>query len=295
MLISDGLSIHAIARELNRRGIKYQADSRWTHHTVAEVLTNPKYAGFHVFGRTSSRLYTPKVNIPKSDWVLTPRAFERVVDHATFLAAQQVLSGRTTNKSDEELLSSLRMLLEHEGKLSLRLIQSSDDTPSPSTYRHRFGSLRRAYEMIGYGHPEQFGPIDLRRRTQALREELIARIAAIFPDDVSIIRPGGRWRNRMRLQNGLIVSVLVARTIRVWKDTVRWQIDPVRQECTYLTLLARLDLENCSFLDFYILPRVDRPKRFHISDTDSWLRRGVALKHAAEFLNGAQAVYQSLR
>src|ERR1700757_1732216 len=46
MLVSDGLSIHAVARELNRRGLKYQNGARWTHHTVAEVLTNPKYAGF---------------------------------------------------------------------------------------------------------------------------------------------------------------------------------------------------------------------------------------------------------
>jgi len=38
MLICDGLSIHAIARELNRQGVKYQTDSRWPHHTIAEVI-----------------------------------------------------------------------------------------------------------------------------------------------------------------------------------------------------------------------------------------------------------------
>ena len=40
----------------------------------------------------------------------------------------------------------------------------------------------------------------------------------------------------------------------LWKDTVRWQIDPVDHERKNITLLARLDLENRSFLDFYVLP-----------------------------------------
>jgi hypothetical protein len=70
MLISVGLPIYAIARELNRRGIPYRQSAYWNHQAVAEILTNPKYAGFHVYGRTSSRLYTPKVKLPKSEWVL---------------------------------------------------------------------------------------------------------------------------------------------------------------------------------------------------------------------------------
>jgi Recombinase len=292
MLIGEELSIYAIARALNAHGIKYQNDRRWTHHTVAEVLTNPKYAGFHVYGRTSSRLYTPSVKVAKSEWILTPRAFGSIVDHATVLKAQQVLSYRTTSLSDEELLNRLKRLLARAGRLSLRLIQKSENVPSSSTYRQRFGSLRCAYQMIGYGHPAQFGPIDLRRRTQALREELIGRIAANFPDDVSIVQPGGRWRNRLRLQNGSFVSVLVGRTIRVWKNTLRWQIDPIRHECGYITLLARLDLENRSFFDFYVLPNIDRLRRFHISETDPWLRQGVRLDDAAGLLIGVQAVCQ---
>jgi len=73
MLVSEGMSIYAIARELNRREVSYQENSRWTHHTVAEVLTNPKYAGIHVYGRTTSRLYTPTVRLfPTLNVVPTP-------------------------------------------------------------------------------------------------------------------------------------------------------------------------------------------------------------------------------
>ena len=72
------------------------------------ILTHPKYAGCHVFGRTSSRLYSPCVRLPKSDWILTHGASEAVVDQASFSEAQGILADRTINKSDEELLESLR-------------------------------------------------------------------------------------------------------------------------------------------------------------------------------------------
>lgn len=163
------------------------------------------------------------------------------------------------------------------------MLKDSPDVPSPSTYRLRFGSLQRAYKLIGYGHPEQFGAIDLRRRTQTLREDLIASLVKMFPNDVSVVRRGGRWRSRLRLRSGKIVSVLVARSIKVWKETVRWQIDPVPHERKFVTLLARLDEENRSFLDFHVLPNIDRLRRFHISLQDSWLERGIRLADLSGF------------
>jgi len=144
--------------------------------------------------------------------------------------------------------------------------------------------------MVGYGHPEQFGPIDLRRRTQALRDGLIAEIAGLFPDDVSIVRPGGRWRSRLCLRNGSLLSILVARSIRVGNDAVRWQIDPVEHEREQITLLARLDTDNRSFLDFCVLPSIDRPKRFHICETDPWLLRGAHLDGLAGLLTSVEAL-----
>lgn len=295
MLISDHMPIYAIARELNRRGIPYKETSRWTHHTVADVLTQPKYAGLHVYGRTTSRLYTPTVRLPKSDWLISPRALDPVVDYSTFLQAQGILQSRTVNKSNEELLECLKRLLAQEGRLSLKLVKESPDVPSPSTYRLRFGTLRKAYELIGYGRADQFGSIDLRRRTQALREELMAKIARTFPRDVSIVRRGGRWRTRLRLRSGLIVSVLVARSLRAWRDTFCWQIDPVRHERKNTTLLARLDRENQTFLDYHVLPSIDRPRRFHIRQHDTWLNRGEYLNDLSTFCTTASRVQGNRR
>jgi len=280
MLISEKLTVHAIARVLNQRGIEYASDSPWDYQAVHGVLTHPKYTGCHIFNRTSCKLYTPTVRLPKSDWILTPGAFEPIVDQATYSEAQQILQGRTINQSNGELLNGLRELLASEGRLSLRLIQNSLALPSPSTYRHRFGSLRRAYELVGYGRPSQFGPIDVRRRTQALREELVAQIVGMFPNDVAIVHKGGRWRSRLRLTNGSIVSVLVARSVRPCK-TVRWRVNAVQHERGHVTLLARLAEGNESFLDFHMLPNIDRC--IDISLNDVWLNRGLPLSDLSGF------------
>jgi DNA invertase Pin-like site-specific DNA recombinase len=283
MLISDKLRVYTIACELNQRGIPYIGDSKWDYQAVWAVLTSPKYAGCHVYGRTSSQLYSPMVKLPESAWVVTPGAFEPIVDHATFAEAQGILQGRTINQSDEDLLGRLRALLDSGGRLSRDLIRDSPVTPSPSTYRNRFGSVRHAYELIGYGRPDHFGPVDLRRRTQALREDLVSQIATMFPDRVSVVRRGGRWRSRLRMRSGLIVSVLIGRAAYIKEQIPRWLIDPVRHECRFVTLLARLDKDNHAVFDLHVVHNVDRQTRMAIRMDDPWLKRGKWLPDLRAF------------
>jgi DNA invertase Pin-like site-specific DNA recombinase len=283
MLVYGELSTNAIADKLNRLGVAYIYGSKWNCNAVGAVLRTPKYSGCHVYGRTSVRLSTPRVKIPRSEWIVTPKAFEPIVDPHMFSEAQRILRDRTFNKSDEELLDGLRGLLTSKGRLSRPIIQDSVEVPSASTYVYRFGSLQKAYERIGYGRPKDFRPsIDLRRRTQAMRDELIARIASMFPDDVSIIRPGGKWRTRLQLRGGITVSVLIGRPIHR-KRTIRWRIEPAKLECESVTLLARLDIEHLSFIDFHILPAVDRRDRFFLSLVDCWLDRGQPLTDLSLF------------
>jgi hypothetical protein len=77
--------------------------------------------------------------------------------------------------------------------------------------------------------------------------------------------------------------VLVVCSVKVWKQTVRWHIDPVCHERELITLLARLDEENRSFLDFHVVPNIDRRGRFRVSVADPWLNRGQALADLGGF------------
>ena len=186
MLISDRLSVPEIARQLNNNGVKQAGKgpvaNPWSYATVYHVLTNPKYAGIHVYGRSTQKLSTPVVRLPKSEWVITPGAFEPIVDEETFDRAQQVLYSRTFNKSNQELLCDLRSLVAAEGQLTARLIDSSREMASCSTYRYRFGSLQEAYKLIGYGRPASFRKYEARREIKLCGMSLLRRLSLYFQE-----------------------------------------------------------------------------------------------------------------
>jgi DNA invertase Pin-like site-specific DNA recombinase len=275
MFVFEKRTVYSIVRELNRLGVGYLEHSKWDYAGVRSVLTHAKYAGCNVFGRTSGKLHTPAVRLPKTDWVLTPNAFEPIIDQATFETAQALLQARTICKSDEQILQALRELLTAKGRLSLQLIKDCDALPSPSTFRTRFGGLRPAYALIGYDCPAQFGPSDMRKRIFALRAELFARIAESDAANIAIVQRGGRYRKRLRLRNGVVVSVIVVRAMRAWKDTVRWLVDPPQKERHLITLVARLNEENTAFMDFHVFPRIERRTRRRLLLRDPWLKSGV--------------------
>jgi hypothetical protein len=297
MLISDRLSVPDIARELNKKGVKQAGKgpvaNPWSYATVYHVLTNPKYAGIHVFGRSTQKLCTRSVRLPKSEWIITPDAFEPIVDQETFDQAQRILQSRTVNKSNQELLCELRSLVAAEGQLTARLIDSSWEMASCSTYRHRFGSLQDAYKLIGYGRSESFRKYETRRRNQALRDELLQTIVALFPRDIAIIRYGRIWRPRLRVKKGPMISVVVARPVRMAGGALCWLADPPRHERRLVTLLARLNPHGPNFHDFHILPNIDRKNRFVIKPNDEWLERGQPLPRLFDLLEVVQQVCKS--
>jgi hypothetical protein len=221
---------------------------------------------------------------------MTPGAFEPLVDESTFTEAQRILGNRTINKSNEELLQSLRALLAKEGRLTLNLIKNSPDTPSPTTYRLRFGGLRTAYKLIGYGLPDQFSSLSVRARTQALREEIVNQLITTFPGEMSIVRKGGRWRTRLRMKNGRIATVLIVRSVAKDGAPSKWQIDPVPHEMQHITLLALLKRNNAAVLDMYVFPNMDRRTRFEIRADDLWLNRGTRLHSLLQFYQVSNAI-----
>ena len=66
-------------------------------------------------------------------------------------------------------------VLAFHGRLTLKIIARSRETPSPSTYRSE-PYPTNWYALPSLPTPEQFGPIELRRRPVALRPALIGRV-----------------------------------------------------------------------------------------------------------------------
>ena len=120
-----------------------------------------------------------------------------------------------------------------------------------------------------------------RQNTQIIpelrREHLIRKLESFFPGDLTVIQRSGRWRTRLRFRTGRCISVLVAKTVRPWKAAIRWQVDPVPAERRFVTLLVRLDIQNISVQDYYLVPKIDYTRRFTLKLQDSWLERGERL------------------
>jgi DNA invertase Pin-like site-specific DNA recombinase len=293
MYISERRSLCSIARKLNASGVLRPGHSKWDFMAVRMILTHPKYIGYAVFGQVSKKLNTPAVKVPKAEWILTPGAFEPLVDPVTFAEAQKVLGKYRRQRTDEELLDDLRRLLASEGRLSFAVIKNSSEVMAPGTYSDRFGSLRNAYKLVGYVYPDRRDGADTRLRTMALRKELISQIAAMFPRDVSIVKRGVHWRSRLRLFNRLTVSVLIARSALVYKTTRRWMVEPVRRERKFITLVARLNESNREIIDLHVFPNIDLPRPFQIGD--SWMKRGKRLGNLSRFCEVVAKMHRGQR
>jgi DNA invertase Pin-like site-specific DNA recombinase len=176
----DRMSLKAIARDLNQRGVPSVQNKRWTHSVIASLLSHPKYVGCNVFNRTTTRLGTAPVAVPTSDWVICPEAHEEIVDTKTFALAQEIRAGRTVHKTNEQLLQELRSLLAVKGKLSNKMIDESAGMPSSRTFWYRFEGLRRACELIGY---------DWRKNGRKSDEEMLQDLRSVLASHGRLSKP----------------------------------------------------------------------------------------------------------
>jgi len=150
MFIQQGMYFTQIARELNRRHVKYIEGSEWDGRAVKEILTHPKYIGWNVYGQYTQKLYTAPKKKPRSEWTINQGAFEPVVDTETFAKAQLIMEKTTNaqprNKSDKELLDALRKIRYEHGRITTGLIKTSGTTQSEWIYKSRFRTVSHAYE-----------------------------------------------------------------------------------------------------------------------------------------------------
>ncbi len=179
----DGLNESEIAANLNRQGILTDLGRAWTRSVVHQVLTNEKYIGNSVFNRISFKLKKRRVFNPPENWVRHDGAFEGIVDPSLFYTVQGILSERSRKLSDEDMLGRLKDLYERKGWLSAIIINETEGMPPSTAYSHRFGSLLRAYELIGYSPEKDYSFIEINRKLRQLHagimEDVMGKIIAL--------------------------------------------------------------------------------------------------------------------
>ena len=291
MLIVSGMTFVAIAADLNRRGVQCPNSISWTHHRVREILTNRKYNGAIVYGRTSKKLRTTELKVPSCQWIVTPHAFEPVIDDATFVAAKQALAGRTRNKSNDQLLEELRSILRAKGKLTAELIRGTKGATPAGGYRLRFGSLSRAYELVGY-QMENSRNIETRCRIQQVQLSLMQELQDLFPKRVRIESRGGRYRKWLRLKGGTKIAVRVCLCFETASGQLRWRVKSDRRQNQSLVLISLMNTKNDAYRELYLFPALSLPSTASVSIDSSLFKMGHRIPNASLFLEVLSGIRQ---
>jgi hypothetical protein len=227
---------------------------------VRTVLTNEKYIGNNVFNRSSFKLKKLHVDNPPEMWIRKEGAFEGIVPLEFFLTAQEIITARSARVSDEELLEHLKRLYTEAGQLSGVLIDQAADIPSAATYRNRFGSLARAYEMIGYRTNRDQERIALNKRLRTLHPEIITRTEAAIAGVGGTVARDAKT-DLLTMNDEMVISLVLAQCQPMDDGQLRWRIrfDPMGYQAD-VTLAVRLDAQNHGELDYYLLPWLDLPR-----------------------------------
>jgi DNA invertase Pin-like site-specific DNA recombinase len=256
LFVSQGRHETEIAATLNKELVVNERGLPWTRATIHQILTNEKYVGNNVYNRISFKLKQKRAVNPPDMWVRAHGVFEPIIDQASFQAARRIIEERSRLFTDDELLSDLKRLLGEKGALSSLIIDEMEQMPSSAVYRLRFGSLIRAYRLVGYVPARDYAYIETNRALRTVYadvvEDTIAKVAAA----------GGTVQQNMEtdlltINEEFTASVVVVRAQTTPGGALRWKVRFDASLSPDITIAVRMDASNEEILDYYLLPRID--------------------------------------
>lgn len=267
-LFASGVGEREIAERLNREGVVTDLGRPWTRGTVHQVLTNPKYVGDNVYNRVSNKLKQRRVANAPTLWVVAKGAFKPIVEAELFERAKAIVDDRSRRYDDTELLALLAGLLRAAGALSSLVIDEREDMPSSSVYRRRFGSLLRAYQLVGYAPDRDYRYIEANRRLRALHPDVVSAIVS------GLEAAGGNVArdpatDLLSVNDEFTAAVVIARHRETAAGSARWRICLDMGLAPDVTVAVRMDAGNAAPLDYYVLPRIDMTEpRLRLSESN---------------------------
>ncbi len=253
--VEGGRTERQIADWLNAQGILSDLGRAWTRSAVHQILINDKYAGHNVWGRTSFKLKNRHVRNDPSDWIRRDRAFPAIVPQALFDQAQLIIEERSKRLTDDEMLALLSEILKKNGYLSGIIIDEFEDGPSSSAFQARFGSLLRAYSLVGFIPDHDYRYIEINRALRRMHPSIIREV-------IDGVRAAGGTAiqnledDTLLINDEITASIVIARCKLTRGGFRRWKIRLDESLHPDLTICVRMDEDNMKAHDFYILPRM---------------------------------------
>ncbi|TZG26561.1 recombinase family protein [Sphingomonas montanisoli] len=244
-----------IADDLNKRGIVTDLGRAWTRGTIHQLLINEKYRGHNVWARTSFKLKQRHTTNTPGEWIRADDAFQAIVPLELFTESQKIIAARSDRLSDDAMLERLRAIFSTAGRLS-GLIIDEEDGPSSGSYRSRFGSLLRAYALVGFAPSHDYRYLEINRRLRALHPDQLTTIVEGLRDAGGTVTHDPAT-DILHINQEFRASVTISRCLPTAAGTLRWKVRLDSALCPDVTLVVRMGPENTAVLDYYLLPRFD--------------------------------------
>ncbi len=264
--IDEGINEIEIANRLNTMQTYTEINRPWTRASIHEVLTNEKYIGNNVYNRISYKLKKTRVINTPDMWIRKEHAFEPIVPTELFYTAQGIMRARARRYTDEELIERLRSLYKSRGILSGLIIDEVDGMPASSVYAYRFGSLIRAYQMVGFTPDRDYQYLEINRFIRRLHPEVIVETES------KILALGGQVlrdpaTDLLMVNREFTVSIVLARCHALDTGRNRWKVRLDTSLLPDVTVAVRLNHSNQGAQDYYLLPHIDFGRQ-HLSLAD---------------------------
>lgn len=245
-----------IAEKLNEQNISAENGSYWTRGKIHQILTNEKYIGNNIYNKTSSKLKSKSIKNPKHEWVRCDKAFKPIISKKKFNKAQEIIQLRSIHLTNEELLEKLKQKLESNGKLSGFIIDEDDTGPSSSVYRTRFGGLLRAYTLIGYKPEHDYSYLQINEALRAFYSDVIEDFKNSIEQNNCCV-DSHKYAPMLCIYEETIISVIITKCKHMKSGKLRWKVRFDNSLKADITIVIRMDSQNESPRDFYIIPKID--------------------------------------
>lgn len=254
--VKQGRTEREIADNLNQRGIVTDLGRPWTRGSVHQLLINEKYIGNNVWARTSCKLKGAHVRNEPGEWIRADGAFEGIVSADLFNTAQAIIRQRSARLTDEQMLELLAGILKLNGFLSGLIIDETEDCPSSSSFRSRFGSLLRAYALVGFAPDHDYRYLETNRKLREMYPGIIQTVLDGIGD------AGGTATrdpstDLLTINREFTASLVIVRCFQTSAGSLRWKLRLDTALRPNLTIAIRMADGNEVPKDYYLLPRLD--------------------------------------
>jgi DNA invertase Pin-like site-specific DNA recombinase len=245
----DGEQQTSLVAALNERGDFQTSGRRWTEGAMRRMLTSECYIGNIVWGKQDGKLGRSRRAVAQSNWIRQEAAFPNVVELSLFQQVQAEIAKRKRHYSTEEMLVGLRMLLKKHGTLNKAMIDKAKGVASAPAIARRFGSLKAAYEKIGFQAVQNNKYTKIDKRISVLAGRIGKNFAKQI-DGATLQHTG----SVCRLDRGrACVIVLLARYIDRMDGSPQWYIRWDHLKPTTIAVIGLLDPRNAKVSAYYVV------------------------------------------